>query len=287
MKKILLLCLAFTFASDAYSSEKACSRDEVSANAFNNFILVQDQSFNDSLKEVSEHIESSDGYINSNSHVKFGHCGSLLEVRGKKITNAKIKDNSVVTQVDTVLDKKEGGWNYNMTFSISIVEKDGTTKNMMTQEMKGEFLTGSNGRINKSEDFSDILIGKNHESARAVTTFLIDDKDRLSQSNRVSTLNHDSVNKIYNYNSQNRLIKTSSDSTTEEFTYGSDNRELSSKMVQKFFTTETTITTCNDWNKFGRCTNAKQHISTLIKDDKSKQEHAYNHLADVKYDYIY
>lgn len=116
---------------------------------------------------------------------------------------------------------------------------------------------------------------------------LIDDKDRLSESNRVSTLKNDSVKTVYNYDDQNRLIKTASDSTTVEFTYGNDNRELSSKKVQKFFTTETTITTCNEWNEFGRCTNARQNISILIKDDKDGKDHIYNHLANIKYDYVY
>lgn len=55
-------------------------------------------------------------------------------------------------------------------------------------ENDGGVLTGSNGRINKSEDISNLPGGKNHESTQAVTTFLIDDKDRLSESHRLSIL---------------------------------------------------------------------------------------------------
>lgn len=287
MEKSLLLCLVFIFSSNVHSSEKVCSKDMVSTNAFNNFILVQEQSFNDSLKKSSVHIVSKDDYINNNAYVEFDDCGALLKFRSNRTIKSRNKDNVLVTQFDTAMDKNNKSWDYNMTFKMDLLEQGGATRNLMIQEMSGEFLTGSNGEINKAEDASNIIVGKNHESGRAVTTFLIDDKGRLSESNRVSTLKNDNVNTVFNYDSQDRLIQTSSGSTTEEFTYGSDNRELGSKNVQKFFTTETTITTCKDWNKFGRCTNAKQNISILIKDDKGEGEHVYNHLADVKYNYVY
>ena len=192
-----------------------------------------------------------------------------------------------MNQIDIAMDKKDGVWQYNMVFKIDFIEQDGAIKNMMAQEMKGEFLTGNDGRINKSEDSSNILGGKNNELTQAVTTFLIDDKGRLSESNRLSTLKNDSVKTVYGYDDQSRLIKIASDSTSVEFFYGNDNRELSSKKVQKFFTTETTLTTCKQWNEFARCTNARQDISILIKDDKNGRDHIYNHLADIKYDYVY
>lgn len=287
MKKILLSCLLFIFSYNAHASENICSRDRVATNAFNNFILIQERVFNDALKKSSVHIKSNDNYINEDSHAEFDDCGALLKLRSHKTIKSKIKDNSLINQMDFAMDKKDGKWHYNMIFKIDYLEPDGVIKNMMKQEMKGAFLTDSNGRINKSEDTSDIFGGGNHQSAQAITTFLTDDQGRLVESNRVSTLKGDSVKTIYHYDSQNQLIKVDSDSTTIEFTYGNNNRELSSKKVQKFFTTETTITTCQAWNEFDRCTDARQHISILIKSDKDKKDNIYNHLAEIKYDYVY
>ncbi|CQI91461.1 Uncharacterised protein [Yersinia rohdei] len=287
MKKSLLLCLTFIFSYNVHSSEQVCSKDMVSSNAFNNFILIQEQSFNDDIKKVYMHIESKDDYINNNSHVEFDDCGALLKLRNNRIIKTRNKNHVLVVQVNTVMDKNDVNWDYNMTFKMHTLEQGGSAKNLMIQEMKGKFLTGSDGKINKAEDTSNIFVGNNHEFGRSVTEFLIDDKGRLSESKRVSTLKNDNVNTVYNYDSQNRLIQTSSGSTTEEFTYGNDNRELSSKKVQKFFTTETTTTTCNNWNKFGRCTNAKQNISILINGNKGDGAHIYKHLADVKYTYVY
>lgn len=289
MNKILLSCLVFVFSYNAHSSEKICSRDRIATNAFNNSILIQDRMVNDSLKKSSMYIESNDDYINENSHAEFDDCGALLTLRSNKIIKTKNNNNknSLVNQIDISMDRKDREWHYNMVFKIDYLEQDGAIKNLMTQEMKGKFLTDASGRINKSEDTSNIVGGKNHELTQAVTTFLVDDKDRLSESHRVSTLQNDSGKTVYDYDDQNRLIKIASDSTTLEFTYGSDNRELSSKKVQKSFTTETTDTTCKQWNKFGRCTNARQNTLILIKDDKNGQDHIYKHPADIKYDYVY
>lgn len=287
MNKLLLSCLVFIFSYNAHASEKFCSTDRVATNAFNNSILIQERSFNDSLKKSSVYIESDDDYIHEDSRAEFDDCGALLTLRSNKIIKSKINANSLVNQIDIAMDKKDGAWLYSMVFKIDIIEQDGAIKNMMTQEMKGEFLTGSDGRINKSEDTSTIPGGKNDQLTQAVTTFLIDDKGRLSESNRLSTLKNDSVKTVYDYDDQSRLIKIASDSTTVEFTYGNDNRELGSKKVQKLFTTETTDTTCKEWNEFGRCTHARQDISILIKNDKDGKDHTYNHLAGIKYDYVY
>jgi hypothetical protein len=55
----------------------------------------------------------------------------------------------------------------------------------------------------------------------------------------------------------------------------------------KSFTTETTTTTCKSWDKFGRCINAQQNISILIKDVKKNRDSVYDHVAEIKYDYVY
>ncbi|MDX7568944.1 hypothetical protein SJ550_26080, partial [Serratia marcescens] len=81
--------------------------------------------------------------------------------------------------------------------------------------------------------------------------------------------------------------RTLSGTTTGDFTYDNDDRELTSKEVMKSFTTETTTTTCKSWDKFGRCINAQQNISILIKDVKKNRDNVYNHVAEIKYDYVY
>ncbi|WP_262016892.1 hypothetical protein [Serratia liquefaciens] len=287
MRKILMLWLVFVFPYSAYPNENICTKDVISINAFNNFILVQEQSFGDSLKKSSMHINSEDDYINDNSHVEFDDCGALLKLRGDRIIKSRNKDGFLVTKTNTSMDKKDKIWRYNMTFEMYYLEQGGSKKDIMKQEMAGVFLTDVNGKINKSEDTSNIFVGKAKETGRAETVFLIDDKDRVSESNRVSTLKNDSGNTVYHYDALNRLIQTKSDATTVDLNYGNDNRELGSKKVQKFFTTETTTTICDKWNEFGRCTNAKQNISTSIENNKDGKEHVYNHNADVKYNYVY
>ncbi|MET4864262.1 hypothetical protein L9H26_06125 [Morganella psychrotolerans] len=287
MKKSLLLCLMCSVSYNAHSSEKTCSGDMISVNAFNNFIFTQEQPFNDSLKEINLRIKSKDDYISNNTHAEFDGCGVLLKLKSNEVIKSQIKENILINATDMAINKNDKIWGYKMTFKMSAVNQDGIEKNIMLQKMSGKFQTDINGKINKSEDTSYVLIGKDRMSAKAVTTFLIDDKDRVSESSRVSTMKNDSVNTIYSYDSKNRLIQTRSGSTIEEFTYGDDNRELSSKKVQEFFTTETTVTTCKDWNKFGRCTDAEQDISVLIKGDKGKKDAIYNHHADIKYDYVY
>ncbi len=58
-------------------------------------------------------------------------------------------------------------------------------------------------------------------------------------------------------------------------------------MVQTFSTTETTVTICKEWNKFGRCTRAERDITVLIESEKDKKDSVYKHHADIDYEYVY
>ncbi len=288
MRKSFLICLICGVSYNAYSSEEICSGDMISANDFNNFIFSQEQPFNDSLKEINLRIKSKDDYVSNSTHVEFDVCGRLLNLKSNEVVKSQINEHILISVKDAIVNENDKGWDYKVTFKMSTVnQEDGIENTFMLQKISGKFQTDSDGKINKSEDASSVFFGKEQMSAKAVTTFLTDDKGRVSESNRVSTMENDSVNTIYSYDSENRLIQTRSGSTTEDFTYDDQSRELSSKKVQEFFTTETTVTTCKDWNKFGRCTSAEQNISVLIKGDKGKKDAIYNHYADVEYDYVY
>ncbi len=197
------------------------------------------------------------------------------------------KDSNLVIQFSSTLDKNHSNWDYSSTFNMSMIENDNTRHELMAQEISGTVLTDDGGRIVRSEEASDLLIKQKHQSSKAVTTFLADDAGRLSKAKRVSTLGNDSGNTVYSYGAKNRLIRTKSGTTTADFTYDNDDRELASKEVMKSFTTETTITTCKSWDKFGRCINAQQNISILIKDVKKNRDNVYDHVAEIKYDYVY
>ena len=288
MRKSFLICLICGVSYNAYSSEKICSGEVISANDFNNFIFSQEQPFNDSLREINLRIKSKDGYIKNNTHAEFDVCGRLVDLKSNEVVKSLINERVLISTTDTVINGNDKNWDYKMTFKMSAInQEDGIENTFMLQKTNGKFQTDSNGKINKSEDVSSVFFGKERMSAKAVTTFLTDDKGRLSESNRISTMKNDSVNTIYSYDSESRLIQTRSGLTTEDFTYDDHSRELSSKKVQEFFTTETTVTTCKEWNKFGRCTSAEQNISVLIKGDKSKEDTTYNHHADIEYDYVY
>ncbi|WP_345739832.1 hypothetical protein [Morganella morganii] len=270
-----------------YAGENTCSAEIAAINAFNNFIFTQEQPFNDSVKEMKMHIKSSDDYIESNAYVKFDDCGRLLILENSKVVKSRIKENVIVNAFNIRINKKDEGWRYNMTFKLSDIDQHGVDNILMTQRMHGKFLTGKNGKITKSEDTSYATLSGEHMKFKAETRFLSDDKGRLSKSDRVSTQPNDSSNTRYFYDDKDRLIRNQSDSTTEEYTYTEDGKESGSTMIQIFFTTETTVTTCKEWNKFGRCTRAERDITELIKSEKDKKNSVYKHHAEIDYEYVY
>lgn len=287
MKKLLCLCLPIIYSCNVYANEKICPEHLTPINAFNNMILTQDASARKIPKKVSMHIESKDDYIKADTQMEFDECGALLSSRSSKTIKSRINNNVLLTQLQGSIDKNHNNWDYDMTFKMSMIESGADKHALMTQKMSGKFLTDLNGKIIRSEDTSDISAGKNHQSGKAITTFSTDDTGRLSGSSRVSTLGNDSSNTVYSYDAKNRLTRMISGATTEDFTYDNDDRELTSKEVMKSFTTETTTTTCKSWDKFGRCINAQQNISILIKDVKKNRDNVYNHVAEIKYDYVY
>lgn len=287
MRKLLLLSLMCAFSYNVYAGENNCSAETTAINAFNNFIFTQEQPFNDSVKEMKMHIKSSDDYIESNAYVKFDDCGRLLILENSKVVKSRIKENVIVNAFNIRINKKDEGWRYNMTFKLSGIDQHGVDNTFMLQRMRGKFLTGNNGKITKSEDTSYVTLGDERMKFKAETRFLSDNKGRLSKSDRVSTQPNDSSDTRYFYDDKDRLIRTQSDTTTEEYTYTADGKVSGSTMIQTFSTTETTVTTCKEWNKFGRCTRAERDITVLIESEKDKKDSVYKHHAEIDYEYVY
>ncbi|WP_233221868.1 hypothetical protein [Serratia sp. Nf2] len=287
MKKSMLLFFPLIYSCNVYANKHLCSEKTSANNAFNNAILAQEWSAKKTPKKISMHITSKDDYISADSQVEFDDCGTLLHSRAKKTVRSQINKSILVIQFSSTLDKNHNNWDYSSTFNMSMIENGNARHELMAQEISGTVLTDDGGRIVRSEEASDLLIKQKHQSSKAVTTFLADDAGRLSKAKRISTLGNDSGNTVYSYGAKNRLIRSTSGTTTADFTYDSDDRELASKEVMKSFTTETTITTCKSWDKFGRCINAQQNISILIKDVKKNRDNVYDHVAEIKYDYVY
>ncbi|HHX8750241.1 TPA: hypothetical protein ACVPFL_002415 [Morganella morganii] len=287
MKKLLLLSLMCAFSYNVYAGENNCSAETAAVNAFNNFIFTQERPFNDSVKEMKMRIKSSDDYIDNSSYVKFDDCGRLLILENNKVVKSRIKENVIVNAFNIRINKKDEGWRYNMTFKLSDIDQHGVDNILMMQRMHGKFLTGNDGKITKSEDTSYATFGDERIKFKAETRFLSDNKGRLSKSDRVSTQPNDNSNTRYFYDDKDRLIRTQSDSTTEEYTYTDDGKESGSTMVQTFSTTETTVTTCKDWNKFGRCTRAERDITVLIESENGENDSVYKHHAEIDYEYVY
>ena len=287
MRKLLLLILMCVFSYNMYAGENNCSAETAAINAFNNFIFTQEQSFNDSVKEMKMHIKSSNDYIESNAYVKFDDCGRLLILENSKVVKSRIKENVIVNAFNIMINKKDEGWRYNMTFKLSGIDQHGVDNTFMLQRMRGKFLTGNNGKITKSEDTSYVTLGDERMKFKADTSFLSDNKGLLSKLDRVSTQPNDSSNTRYFYDDKDRLIRAQSDTTTEEYTYTADGKVSGSTMIQKFSTTDTTVTTCKEWNKFGRCTRAERDITVLIESEKDKKDSVYKHHAEIDYEYVY
>lgn len=287
MRKLLLLGLICGFSYNVYAGENNCSAEIAAVNAFNNYIFIQERPFNDSLKEMKMHIKSSDDYIDNTAYAKFDDCGELLILENSKVVKSRIKEHVIINDFNIRINKKDNNWRYNIKSKLSDIDQHGVDNILMMQRMHGKFLTDRNGKITKSQDTSYATLGGERIKFNAETRFLRDNKGRLSESDRVSTQPNDSANTRYFYDDKDRLIRTQSESTTEEYTYTDDGRESGSTMIQKFFTTEITVTTCKDWNKFGRCTQAEQDITLLIEDKKSKKDSVYKHHAEISYEYIY
>ena len=287
MRKLLLLSLMCAFSYNVYAGENNCSAETAAVNAFNNFIFMQEQPFNDSLKEMKVHIKSSDDYIDNSAYAKFDDCGGLLILENSEIIRSRIKEHVIVNVFNIRINKQDENWRYNMTFKLSDIDQHGVDNTFMVQRQHGKFLTDRNGKITKSEDTSYATIGDERMKFKAETRFLSDNKGRLSKLDRVSTQPNDSSNTRYFYDDKDRLIRTQSDSATKEYTYTDDGKESGSTMVQIFSTTETTVTICKDWNKFGRCTRAEQDITVLIENEKDKKDSVYKHHAAIDYEYVY
>ncbi|EPL3703094.1 hypothetical protein NK491_001325 [Morganella morganii] len=287
MRKLLLLSLMCAFSYNVYAGENNCSAETAAVNAFNNFIFMQERSFNDSLKEMKVHIKSSDDYIDNSAYAKFDDCGGLLILENSEIIRSRIKEHVIVNVFNIRINKQDENWRYNMTFKLSDIDQHGVDNTFMVQRQHGKFLTDRNGKITKSEDTSYATIGDERMKFKAETRFLSDNKGRLSKLDRVSTQPNDSSNTRYFYDDKDRLIRTQSDSATKEYTYTDDGKESGSTMVQIFSTTETTVTICKDWNKFGRCTRAEQDITVLIENEKDKKDSVYKHHAAIDYEYVY
>lgn len=287
MRRLLLLSLICGFSYNVYAGENNCSAETAAVNAFNNYIFIQERPFNDSLKEMKMHIKSSDDYIDNTAYAKFDDCGELLILENSKVIKSRIKEHVIINDFNIRINKKDNNWRYNMKSKLSDIDQHGVDNILMMQRMHGKFLTDRNGKITKSQDTSYATIGGERIKFNSETRFLRDNKGRLSESDRVSTQPNDSSNTRYFYDDKDRLIRTQSESTTEEYTYTDDGRESGSTMIQKFSTTEITVTTCKDWNKFGRCTHAEQDITLLIEDKKSKKDSVYKHHAEISYEYIY
>lgn len=275
------------FSYNVYAGENNCSAETAAVNAFNNFIFMQERSFNDSLKEMKVHIKSSDDYIDNSAYAKFDDCGGLLILENSEIIRSRIKEHVIVNVFNIRINKQDENWRYNMTFKLSDIDQHGVDNTFMVQRQHGKFLTDRNGKITKSEDTSYATIGDERMKFKAETRFLSDNKGRLSKLDRVSTQPNDSSNTRYFYDDKDRLIRTQSDSATKEYTYTDDGKESGSTMVQIFSTTETTVTICKDWNKFGRCTRAEQDITVLIENEKDKKDSVYKHHAAIDYEYVY
>lgn len=270
-----------------YAGENNCSEETAAVNAFNNFIFMQEQPFHDSLKEMKVHIKSSDDYIDNSAYAKFDDCGGLLILENSEIIKSRIKEHVIVNVFNIRINKQDENWRYNMTFKLSDIDQHGVDNTFMIQRQRGKFLTDRNGKITKAEDTSYATLGDERMKFKAETRFLSDNKGRLSKLDRVSTQPNDSSNTRYFYDDKDRLIRTQSDSTTKEYTYTADGKQSGSTMVQTFSTTETTVTICKDWNKFGRCTRAEQDITVLIESESGEKDGIYNHHAEIDYEYVY
>ncbi|WP_369311067.1 hypothetical protein [Providencia rettgeri] len=288
MKKTHLIYLFLLSAScSSFASETNCLKDSIQINELNNFILFEETSPYDSLKEMRIRTKGSDDYLNEDSTVKFDDCGALLSLQGNQTKKFKNNDHVLISTSQINMNKIGKGWDYEFGFKMFIVDKDGTEIDLVQQKSKGKYLTNEEGKIHKSIENSNVVVSGEETKGTSETKYKINEYGKLSESIRLGTLETDNSTKKYFYDENGRLIKSQTELTTEEFSYDEMGRELSIKSVQKLFTTETSITTCRSWNDSGRCTKAEKNATTFFKGVHGQKDEKRTNQAEIEFDFVY
>ncbi len=280
---LLSLCTFQTYATQ-------CTTETFAKNQLNNFILLNEPTRTEVPKSVSITIDSPDGYLRTSVQSNFSQCGELISGHMKEVKTSTSQNGVFTATSDIQLNKTESGWRINVDSTGVIADKNSQkTKQIYRQTLEGMYLLNDKGILSRAVNRSVIAATKpenKDKTAFSTIDYAFNSLGLLASATSKGSMPIDNYTILYSYDSNHRLIKTQSPSTVEELSYDNEGRELTLSKTQTYFTIEKKLTTCEQWNSHGACTQANVNITITPTDQTGKQYvDKHNAVMTAKYEY--
>lgn len=208
-----------------------------------------------------------------------------------KEVKTSTSQNGVFTATsDIQLNKTESGWRIKVDSTGVIADKNSQKiKQIYRQTLEGMYLLNDKGILSRAVNRSVIAATKpenKDKTAFSTIDYAFNSLGLLASATSKGSMPIDNYTIVYSYDSNHRLIKTQSPSTVEELSYDNEGRELTLSKTQTYFTIEKKLTTCEQWNSHGACTQANVNITITPTDQTGKQYvDKHNAVMTAKYEY--
>ncbi|WP_369064337.1 hypothetical protein [Enterobacter sp. MALB-1] len=280
---LLSLCTFQTYATQ-------CTTETFAKNQLNNFILLNEPTRTEVPKSVSITIDSPDGYLRTSVQSNFSQCGELIGGHMKEVKSSTGQNGVFTATSDIQLNKTESGWRIKVDSNGVIADKNSQkTTQIYRQTLEGMYLLNDKGILSRAVNRSVIAATKPENKDKTVVStidYAFNSSGLLASATSKGSMPIDNYMIVYSYDSNHRLIKTQSPSTIEEFSYDNEGRELTLSKTQTYFTIEKNLTTCEQWNSHGACTQANVNITITPTDQTGKQYvDKHNAVMTAKYEY--
>lgn len=280
---LLSLCTFQTYATQ-------CTTETFAKNQLNNFILLNEPTRTEVPKSVSITIDSPDGYLRTSVQSNFSQCGELISGHMKEVKTSTSQNGVFTATSDIQLNKTESGWRIKVDSTGVIADKNSQKiKQIYRQTLEGMYLLNDKGILSRAVNRSVIAATKpenKDKTAFSTIDYAFNSLGLLASATSKGSMPIDNYTIVYSYDSNHRLIKTQSPSTVEELSYDNEGRELTLSKTQTYFTIEKKLTTCEQWNSHGACTQANVNITITPTDQTGKQYvDKHNAVMTAKYEY--
>lgn len=280
---LLSLCTFQTYATQ-------CTTETFAKNQLNNFILLNEPTRTEVPKSVSITIDSPDGYLRTSVQSNFSQCGELISGHMKEVKTSTSQNGVFTATSDIQLNKTESGWRIKVDSTGVIADINSQKiKQIYRQTLEGMYLLNDKGILSRAVNRSVIAATKpenKDKTAFSTIDYAFNSLGLLASATSKGSMPIDNYTILYSYDSNHRLIKTQSPSTVEELSYDNEGRELTLSKTQTYFTIEKKLTTCEQWNSHGACTQANVNITITPTDQTGKQYvDKHNAVMTAKYEY--
>ncbi|MFW0973179.1 hypothetical protein [Leclercia pneumoniae] len=280
---LLSLCTFQTYATQ-------CTTETFAKNQLNNFILLSEPTRTEVPKSVSITIDSPDGYLRTSAQSNFSQCGELIGGHMKEVKTSTGQKAVFTATSEIQLNKTEFGWRIQVNSNGIIADKNSQkTTQAYRQTLEGMYLLNNKGILSRAVNRSVIAATKPENKDKTVVStidYAFNTSGLLASATSKGSMPIDNYTIVYSYDGNHRLLKTQSPSTIEEYVYDNEGRELTLSKTKTYFTIEKNLTTCEQWNSHGECTQADMNITITPTDQTGKQYvEKHNAVMTAKYEY--